>query len=106
MPISYLGLSGAMLNFAGGVFLIYDSLRSRRKNLAAFGAQAFARDQQTSERERKKPLYETPDGKPLANELQWTLWLGDRSRQWTWVGFLLISAGFALAILSRILSPG
>ena len=106
MPISYLGLTGALLNFVGGAFLVYDSLRPRRKNFSEAGAKEFAEEQQKRLRERKKALYETHDGQPLASELQWTLWLGQRSLQWTWVGFLLMSLGFLLDVFNRIFYPG
>jgi hypothetical protein len=106
MPISYLGLTGAVLNFFGGAFLVYDSLRPRSKNFAAAGAKEFAEEQQKRLREGKKALYETHDNKPLATELQWTVWLGQRSLQWTWVGFLLMSLGFLLDVFNRIFYPG
>lgn len=104
MAISYLGVSGAVLNFSGGVFLVWDALKARKKTLAHFGARQTAEEE--AARTNKSPRYETPEGEPLATELDWELWLAKEPLKWTWLGFALISAGFLLDIFSRILSPG
>jgi hypothetical protein len=102
MAISYVGLCGAVLNFGGGVFLVWDALRVRRQTLAHFGAKQTAEEE--AERTKQPPRYETADGQPLASELDWELWLAQRALKWTWVGFALIAAGFLLDICSRIVS--
>lgn len=103
MAACYLGLSGSVLNFAGGAFLVYDSLRARKKTLAHFGRRKLAESNAKSS--GGSPLYETPDGKPLATELDWELWHTELALKWTWVGFLLISAGFLLDIIGRLVCP-
>lgn len=101
MAISYLGLGGALLSFGGGVFLACDSLRAQRTTLLQFGSRKLAESE--AKRTGKPPLYETPDHRPLASELDWELWLADHTRKRTWIGFAIISAGFLLDFVSRIL---
>lgn len=112
MAISYIGLTGAVLNFAGGVFLTWDALRIRRKTLAHFGARQIA-EEEAEEKAKKEgkertsgPRYVTADGQILETELDWELWLASTTLKWTWLGFLLIASGFLLDIWSRIFSPG
>jgi hypothetical protein len=104
MPISYLGLAGAVLNFSGGVFLVIDSLAAKKTALAHYGARKRSEEEAT--RDNKPARYQAPDGKELKTLLDWELWLAEDGLKWTWLGFALISTGFLLDILSRIFSPG
>lgn len=99
------GVSGAVLNFAGGLFLIIDSIRVRNKVLAQAGADEVAKYEAKRAKKGKKPLYTDGTGKPLATEVQWALWLANRALTRTWIGFLLISVGFFLDFISRMLNP-
>jgi hypothetical protein len=103
MLISYLGISGTLLNFAGGVFLVYDALRLPRKTLVAYGARSAA--EEDARRTSKPPRYIDDKGQPLETLLDWELWLARQTQKWTWVGFVLIAAGFFLDLLSRIFNP-
>jgi hypothetical protein len=100
MAISYLGICGAGLNFAGGAFLVYEALRLPRKVLAAYGARAAAEDE--AQKTGKPARYVDDKGKPLKNLLDWEIWMSKKVQYRNWFGFSLVTVGFLLDLLSRI----
>lgn len=99
MAISYLGICGAALNFAGGAFLVYEALRLPRKTLVAYGARVTAEEE--ARRTGQPPRYVDDEGKPLGTVVDWERWLARKVQQRNWIGFLLITVGFLLDLLSR-----
>jgi hypothetical protein len=93
-----LDVLGSILNFVGGVILIWDAL-SVRKVLAEAGARQL---QEGLEKVGLGDLL-TFKGQPLSDATTFQLWSSKRSRHWAWIGLLVMTGGFLLDILAKAL---
>lgn len=99
--IGNLELWGAVLSFAGGAALSWEAL-TVKKVKAGIGARHLQRifqeiglqDQLTDDK-----------GKPLGGEEELQLWHTRRSLGWTRAGFILMTLGFLLQVLSFCIKP-
>ena len=93
-----LDILGSVLNFVGGVILTWDAL-SVRKVLAEAGAR------QIQEGLQKAGLGEllTFKGQPLSDATTFQLWSSRRSRLWARVGLVVMTIGFLVDILVKVL---
>jgi hypothetical protein len=92
-----LDLVGSILNFIGGAFLTWDALTVRKKIKGESGI----RDLQEALEKKGAGDLLTHDGHPLGNEQTFQVWLSLPSLVRTKIGFLLITVGFLLDLITK-----
>jgi hypothetical protein len=92
---SILELLSAVLSFAGGALLSIDALRLKRRIRAESGAQDFLNALRTV---GAADALKDEQGRALNTVTALQLWFANRSLKWTWLGFLLMTAGFLLQV--------
>jgi len=87
---------GAVLNFLGGAILSWDILTTKRIK-TRIGAQHL---QKIFQQVGLGDKLTDDEGKPLTDEDQLLLWHASRSLGWARAGFIMMTLGFLLEILS------
>ncbi|OFV95242.1 MAG: hypothetical protein A3H28_07135 [Acidobacteria bacterium RIFCSPLOWO2_02_FULL_61_28] len=93
-----LDLFSSILSFLGGAILSIDALRVKRSIGEESSAKHFL---EILEKIPGSVGLRDKHGKSLNTERALQLWLSERSFQWAWLGFVLMTAGFFLEILTK-----
>ena len=88
-------LASAILSFLGGAMLSIDALRARHRARAESGAKKFL---EIMRAHGTGTTLKDEQGRDLDSEAALALWRARQSTRWTWIGFLLMTAGFVVQI--------
>jgi len=117
----HLDAISSFLSFAGGAVLVVDALMVQRRIRQRRGAEILVAgfmkadgESQSAESDDRKPadgarpketyLIVTPAGKPLANFQSIEEWFAERTFRNAWIGFSLLTVGFALDIFCKVIA--
>lgn len=99
MPGDIVGLLGSVITFCGGALLSIDSVLVARHLRTQKGGEALLRG---LERHGVRGILVDDKGSPLVTPTQLQLWLLRGPQNRAIFGFLLVTSGFLLEIMSRI----
>jgi hypothetical protein len=92
---------GSVANFAGGIVLLVDALRSRKVvRVKKAGADFLEELRHAGVKELDLPVDEK--GNPLHTPEDLELWLAEGTFKRSWGGFLLLLIGFGFELLSHV----
>jgi hypothetical protein len=95
-----LEIAGSIISFAGAGWLAIDTLRLRNHIRSEAGAlKLLAR----LKRAGMEKLLTDAEGKPLNSEQALRLWFAASTLAWNWVGLVLITIGFGLELVGRLI---
>ena len=90
-----------ILNFSGATVLCIDALRIKRSGKERIGAEKLV---QHLESIGKGELLTDKDGNPLNSKEVLEEWLGRRTEQLGWTGFVLLALGFLLDLIVKLIA--
>jgi len=97
-----LEISSSLVAFVGGALLTRESLRVRGRIRAESGLERL---RQILEAERAGGVLTDKDGKSLDSKEALQLWFAERTVRYSWVGFILVSLGFILDLIAKLIRP-
>jgi|HubBroStandDraft_6_1064221.scaffolds.fasta_scaffold214318_2 hypothetical protein len=101
MPKMTLELIAACFTFAGSLVLCLDALRVRRTLKQRRGAETLV---EVIKKLGQEGLLQDSGGRVLDSPKTIEDWFAARSFRMAWVGFMLLSSGFALDLYSKLVN--
>jgi len=95
-------IASSLVAFAGAAFLTYESLVVRRRIRAQSGLERL-RDILNKEGAGK--VLTGKHGESLDSTEALQLWFAERTVRYSWVGFILVSLGFVLDLVAKLIRP-
>lgn len=95
-----LEIAGSIISFVGAGWLAIDSLRLRQHIRTEAGAMKLLARLKRAGLEK---ILTDAEGTPLSSEQALRLWFAAGTLAWNWIGLALVTLGFGLDLLGKII---